>query len=64
MSEIHPAAIQFGVPRSKPRNGRAGGDGANGHKVISRRETGNTAKALEAAKSCKTIQLAAIMEND
>src|ERR1041384_3574800 len=31
MSEKHPAAIQFGVPRSEPRFGRAGGGGASGH---------------------------------
>src|SRR5437773_6674662 len=29
MAEIHPAAIQFGVPRSEPRPGQAGGDGAS-----------------------------------
>src|SRR5205807_280635 len=33
-SEIHPVAIQFGVPRSKPRYGRAGGDAASGHSYI------------------------------
>src|SRR5215469_5868174 len=55
MSEIHPVAIQFGVPRSKPRCGRAGGDGACGHKIIFSREIGNTAKPLEAAESSKTI---------
>jgi hypothetical protein len=64
MSEIHPVAIQFGVPRSKPRFGRAGGDGASGHKIIFEHETGNTVKTLEAAKSCKTIELAAIIEKD
>src|SRR5207249_10868285 len=31
MAEIHPAAIQFGVPRSEPRSGQAGGDGASAH---------------------------------
>ncbi len=31
MAETHPAAIQFGVPRSEPRSGQAGGDGASEH---------------------------------
>jgi len=31
MSEKHPAAIQFWVPRSEPRTGSAGGDVACGH---------------------------------
>src|SRR5215467_2296266 len=61
MSEIHPAAIQFGVPRSRPRYGRAGGDGASGHKLIFKRKMRNTAKTLETAKSSKTIELAAIL---
>src|SRR5215472_9995278 len=61
MSEIHPVAIQFGVPRSKPRYGRAGGDGACGHKLIFKRKMRNTVKALETVKSSKTIELAAIL---
>src|SRR5205807_830407 len=34
MSEKHPAAIQFGVPPSKPRNGGARGDSASEHTHI------------------------------
>jgi len=30
MSEKHPAAIQFGVPRSEPGSGRAAGDVTSG----------------------------------
>jgi hypothetical protein len=50
MPEKHPAAIQFGVPRSKPRYGRAGGDVASEHNYIFGREAGNTVNALETAK--------------
>src|SRR6266480_1312800 len=57
MAEIHPAAIQFGVPRSEPRSGQAGGDGASEHVYILRREIGNTAKPLETRKSSETIRL-------
>ena len=32
--------------------------------IIFGRKMGNSVKALEAAKSCKTIELAAIMEKD
>jgi len=32
--------------------------------IFFRREASNTLKALEAAKSCKTIKLAAIIEKD
>src|SRR5215472_14608945 len=63
MSEIHPVAIQFGVPRSKPMCGRAGGDGASGHKLIFKREMRYTAKPLETAKSCEIIRVAAITQN-
>jgi len=54
MSETHPVAIQFGVPRSVPEFGWTGGDGASEHtyKYIPRK-----------GQYCETIRSGKIMKN-
>src|SRR5215467_1885079 len=55
MFEIHPVAIQFGVPRSEPTYGRAGGDDASGHTYIFPKR--NT-------QYCESIRSGKIMQNN
>src|SRR5207244_13478456 len=57
MAEIHPAAIPFGVPRSEPRSGQAGGDGASEHVynfAARNRQYCETTRTVEVMRNNKT----------